>query len=146
MATKAIIGGNCKKQVADAFYSQEVEVEGFNPIIQPVINVNEDFINIVKNATANGGATATIWTTPTDKDFYLTNVMIGQGTYYTYVTFYLGGAAVTWGNSSTVGNFSDTSFGRPIKIDRGTVITLTSGAASSSVASIAGFTRESYKK
>jgi len=48
------------------------KVSEINGSVQPTIKI-EPYINILKTDTA---ATATIYTTPTDKDFYLTNAAI----------------------------------------------------------------------
>jgi hypothetical protein len=44
--------------------------------IQPVVEVGRRHINIIRNATATNSTSASIYTTPADKDFYLTSASL----------------------------------------------------------------------
>jgi uncharacterized membrane protein len=146
MAIRQIIGGETKKQIADAFYTQEAEVEGYHNNVQPVVDVDKPFVNIVKFQTCSA-STATLYTTPEDKDFYLTAAFISaNSTGQKKITITVNGEAVDILVSYTSACNPDINFSPPIKIDRGTNITMTQIAATSTYASIFGYTKESNIK
>lgn len=70
---KEILGGDVKKNLSEDLYTREDDFQGYQQIVQPVIIGNKNRCNIVKLGTA----TATLYTTPTDKDFYLTDLSLG---------------------------------------------------------------------
>ena len=148
-----------KKEMNDAIRGNSVSniaPTKINDSVQPVININpKDYrrVNIVKRV----GTAATVYTTPTDKDFYLVAFNISAGS--------LTAGTNTWNLSATIdGDSSATAlayiyleitagtssqdstsqnFKYPIKIARGTNIT-TSGAGTFSGRSctIYGYTVE----
>lgn len=106
-------------------------------------------VNVIKNATA----ASTLYTTPTNKDFYLTSASISMakavgdtGTVASITVFVdspgsaqnlisLAGITLTAERDSIAVNYNP-----PIKIDRGTVIAFnTSGTFSSTRAHITGY-------
>lgn len=111
--------------------------------VQPVINVNpKDYrvINICKRAIINNATTGTVYTTPTNKDFYLCGVQMSldkdntatSTSFRTDIT--INGETIAGGAMSIVAialtaEQRDTfiAYPRPIKIDRGTNITINSG-------------------
>jgi hypothetical protein len=66
------LGGTLKEKFKEKFFSPEASVKGFSDIIQPVVEIDQPIINVVKYGTAS----ATIYTTPTDEDFYLIGYQI----------------------------------------------------------------------
>lgn len=116
-----------------------------------VIDVNIPRINILRQVTS----ASTIYTTPTDKDFFLTNLMMSGSKVATdsgtalSVTCVVGGATVTLSRfiSATLTAFEQSAIMQwqsiCLKIDRGTAITLSIGGAWTGVcAQIQGYTEE----
>lgn len=113
-------------------------------------------INIVASASANNAVTGTIYTTPIDKDFFLTSIdlsMIKDVTstsIYTDVEIKINGQTKTIlyinGFTLTVQNISKIiSFPIPIKLDRNSTITVnnnTNVANISSYCTITGYTND----
>lgn len=117
-------------------------------------------IHIVASGTATNSNSTTIYTTPTDQDFYLTfaslhvnNADAAGTSTLEQLTLVINGARVAI--LSQVSRVSTNHSGRaasifqtdrhPIKVDRGTTITLTLNAVSASdlaVANIAGYLDE----
>lgn len=126
--------------------------------VVPVIVANpKPIVNIVKWIASVGTGTQTLYTTPTDKDFFLTNVIISaqadvncdNTVYDVTATPDEGGAIILLRLPKiTLTVFQDSIsvvFPHPIKIARGTTITFgttyTAGV-SHAVAQIMGYTKE----
>lgn len=127
-----------------------------HPNIQPVVLL-EPTMNIVRNAAANNATTATIYTTPTDKDFFLCSGSLSvikdatATSTLTAITAFVDGVAQ---NILTIAGITLTVqqqqnvfqiTGRGLKIDRGTVITVTNTTNVGNVsanACIQGYTEE----
>jgi hypothetical protein len=106
-----------------------------NNSIQPVMNINPAFSTINKTASATATGNATIYTTPADKDFYLTGLFLGTTKDVSCdlvnprITITVGGAAIAIMNipQQTLTAGSDqiyVTFPYPLKIDRNTAIVL----------------------
>jgi len=132
-----------------------------SPIIVPTVEINPR-INIVKRNTCTNATSVTLYTTPTDKDFYLTGVSLShtRDVNATCVSTAINGVidGVSTGTifiehrmqTLTAGNIpaSTQSFSIPIKIDRGTAITITASTNVGnfvSVGIIFGYTVETVK-
>jgi len=115
--------------------------------IIPVVEVNKKFCDVVESGT-NG---ATIYTTPTTRDFYLCSAFVsyysGDGTENVYITAVINGvtkniiygrAHATAATGETIAGFSINPC-YPIKIDRGTAIIVVGTAG---YAGISGYTEE----
>ena len=132
------------KELRDGTKSQQLR-DGVLPTqlaekVVPVMEVNPKMfrrINIVKGATANTVAAITAYTTPTDRDFYLTgfscsvskDVLCDSSTASSSIscvvdkaTVLLGYVACTTLTAQTI--VIDKNYTIPIKIDRGTAISL----------------------
>lgn len=106
--------------------------------IAPVLDIAPKFTTIVKASSLATSAPATIYTTPTNKDFYLTFLSLSvskdaacDGVDY-YITIYIDGAAIRFPRMAmqtlTASSMTrEISFAYPIKVDRGTAIQI-SGA------------------
>lgn len=104
--------------------------------IKLVYNVNpENHVNIVKSVSRTTTGTVTIFATPTDRDFYITSVFLqnqsdsAADNIFGDVRVTINGVAVTLlifqKITLTVFNYNTSiSFFNPIKIDRGTNVTL----------------------
>jgi hypothetical protein len=126
---------------------------GVNNSIQPVINVNpKDYrrCNIVKSGTTIHSTTTTIYTTPTDKDLFICSAFIsvikdvGSTSILTRLRASVDGVVSDILNISTLtttiqNSNNSISFPNPIKIDRGTAITLTNSANVANVSASGGF-------
>lgn len=114
--------------------SQSVPVESGNTI-QPVVEVGPKFTNFLKYGTSTLSTTTTAYTTPSDKDFYLTLAQLSyvkdaaNDNVIYYINVIVGGlscrlnimkAVPATANSDTYSQ----SFNYPIKIDRGTAISV----------------------
>jgi hypothetical protein len=126
--------------------------------IQPVINIYAS-PNIIRKGTASNSTSGTIYTTPSDKDFYLTNCAIsvtkdatststGSDIQVTIngVTFQILTLATLTLTAQNMSNSMD--FSNPIKIDRGTpiqILNATNVANVRAVGNIVGFTTETTK-
>lgn len=129
-----------------------------NQIVPVLISNPERTPNIIKQASAINSTSSVIYTTPTDRDFYLTNVNIANikdvtsTSALSYVACLVNGApsiiVSVSGLTLTPSSASNTiSFPYPIKIDRGTQITVnnsTNIANVSTTASIIGYTIDPY--
>lgn len=129
-----------------------------NPIIQPVIQITRT-CNIVKSTQASNTLTATIYTTPSDKDFYLTSASISMIKDVTatatrsYITAIIEGSTVAFCDiasfTTTVHNEAmSMTFPVPIKIDKGTNIVITNDTNVANIRSrgtIIGYTVETTK-
>lgn len=124
-------------------------------VIQPTVEISP-YANIIRHINLTNGTAATIYTTPTDKDFYLTSCMlsfvkdatatttiitlrgnVGGANYY---FIYIGHLTLTADS-----NMLAMAFPVPIKIDRGTNIQITSSTGVANIyitASIQGYTEE----
>ncbi len=133
--------------------------ENFSPMvsdfIQPVIQIRP-IANIVRHQTATTTGTTTIFTTPTDRDFFMTGLFLSV---QADATADMGSVDISANvdnvnrNLARISHISLTataremvrSFATPIKIDRGVSITCTKsfsvGSASFSMG-IEGFTQE----
>lgn len=126
------------------------------PIPIPVVEVNPRLLrqcNIVK-ANQSTGATVTVYTTPSDRDFYICAATLSfqkdaaSTCTYSSLTITIDGTSVSLlrvtGIASTVQNDSVTiSLPFPLKIDRGTNIQIAHAVNSATVqsqATIIGFT------
>lgn len=127
-----------------------------NNSIQPVYEVKKRIANIVRSNSRATTGSSTVYTTPTDKDFYLTSAQFNyncdavcDGTTY-ILTVNIDGAgqnililrkiATTAGSGGITCNFNT-----PIKIDRNSSISITQTFAagnSAMAASITGYTEE----
>lgn len=144
-----------------------VDVLGLNPIqdhipdsvmpsIQPVVEADKKVCNIVRGTTGTG-TTATIYTTPSDQDFYLTSATLSWSKDAT-------ATAVSCNISATISNTTQVIINLagltltaeqnsntivldpPIKIDRNTAITLNNGTNVANIRSagtIIGYTEVS---
>lgn len=151
-----IRGGSAKENIAREFYFSEAEAP--NMVInsvQPVFEVGEVIHNIVRtNPTVASNNTQTIFTTPADKDFFLTNASISGvpaiAAGSAYITLTIGGATQNILRIALdTGTPTSNSQGGPMNIlvDRNTNITITSSAAGLVAwGSIVGYTKESIKK
>lgn len=151
-----IRGGSAKENVAREFYFSEAEAPNVvNNTIQPVFEVGEVIHNVVRtNTTEANNNTQTIFTTPADKDFFLTNCSvsgvpaIAAGS--AYITLTIAGATRQIIRIALdTGTPTSNSMGGPMNIlvDRNTNITITSSAANLIAwGSIVGYTKESINK
>lgn len=127
------------------------EVEGPVAVI-PLTNV----VRIVRSASANNAASGTVWTTPAEKDFYLTGVILtttkdatSTATNIQLTAFIDGvGQPIVRIRGITLTAMSQTvpiSFSVPIKIDRNTQINIANDSAVANIATSAvifGYTEE----
>jgi len=143
----------------DATRILNLKAEGFDSELQtltPVVEIKPK-TNIVRSQTAFNATSATVYTTPSDKDFYLISAALSTSKDAT-------ATSTTSSITSTIDaasgqdilrlglltltaerNSIATQFNPPIKIDRGAVITVKNDTAVGnirSVASIAGYTVE----
>ena len=111
--------------------------------VVPVMEVNPKLLkyaNIVKSATVNN-TTTTLYTTQDGRDFYLTAFMVGcDSTVTRYITITVDGASVNIGTTNNSGGNMMINLNTPIKIDKATNITGTSGGASNAYFTIIGYT------
>lgn len=127
------------------------------PNVQAVIDMTprkHHVCDIVKTASGSGSANNTIYTTPTDCDFYITAITLGvikdasATSVDSYVTCVIGGVTSRMISipGITLTAQSETmsiSFPFPIKVDRGTSVVLTNStnvAVIKSTACIIGYT------
>ena len=111
--------------------------------IQLVYEVNPLRIaNIVRSATIIN-TTSTIFTIPTRRDFFLTAVFIGStSTVNRHITVIIDGAAQEMFETNNSGTTVNMPLSIPIKLDRGTNITGTSGGAANAFFTIIGYTTD----
>ena len=129
-----------------------------SPIIQPTIEIKRH-CNICKAIAATNNTSATIYTTPTDKDFYLVGASLSVIKDVTGVSnnskinIIVDGISVAILSISSITltpqyDSMTNSWSNPIKCDRGTVITVTNSSATAncrSDATIQGYTVETTK-
>ncbi len=127
-------------------------------IISPVVIIKRS-PDIIKKGTASNATSGTAYTTPSDKDFYLTNVMLSvtkdvtATSAETAATVILNGITVSILSLSTLTltaqNMSGSlNFANPVKVDRGTAIQVTNTTNQANVRAminIVGFTTETTK-
>ena len=123
------------------------------PTIQPVYDVYKRYSNVVRSSSRTTTGSTTIYTTPTDRDFFLTNIYMSnqsdatcdstsifiQFTVLGVVTYYLFPKLTLTALNQT----NNIQFAAPIRVDRGTSIIMTqtfSVGASTSHGLISGFT------
>lgn len=135
-----------------------------NPTIQPVFEVNPKFCNVIEGASKSTTGSSTLFTTPSDKDFYLVaatvqmikdatcdhptgdsaliNVIVNGNTEKLCV---IGGITLT-AQAQTV----SISLPIPLKIDRNTSITIAGGSYTAGTmvksGSIVGYTLDTAIK
>jgi len=126
------------------------------PTIQPTFDVKKKFCNIVRSTT-NTGSTATVYTTPSDKDFYL----VSAGLSFTKANDAVGVDWVIRGfpENDAIRNFVSitsttltvdtenafTQFNPPIKLMRNSIITIVPDNSTGTFrmsGNIAGYTEE----
>lgn len=132
-----------------------------NDNIQPVISVNQErYVDIIRDAERSATGSGSLYTTPTDKDFYLTGVWLSnQSTVvcdnvYIEIYCYIGTAPRRLIRlvKPSVTAFSDAkfvSFPTPIKVTRGTSIDINSvfsAGASVSYGILYGYTVETLQR
>lgn len=127
--------------------------------VVPVMEVNPKLLrraNIVRRSTASNATVATIYTTPSDKDFYLTGVAIAiikdatSTSASSYISITIDGASQIFVHIPELTLTAQTgqmalSLPTPIKVDRGTAITInnsTNVANISATGTIVGYTVE----
>lgn len=130
------------------------------PTIQPVFEVKKKFADILRGGTIASTSSQTLYTTPSDRDFYLTGAClsidksatcdIASGRYTMVCT--INGTAnqailsVAITTLTAQSQSVSLSFPTSIKVDRGTVIALSAASFSAGTfvraGSIVGFTEE----
>jgi len=122
------------------------------PTIQPIINADENFINVVATAD-NSGTSSTVYTTSTVKDFYLTNAQISgrqaaasANSYFRIaVTLESGETVVISQINVTSGNdlqeVAERQFDKPIKLKKGSniLVQVSNAVDSLATATIMGY-------
>jgi len=115
------------------------------PFITPVMEIFP-FNSKIVSATLLNSASSTIYTTPADKDFYLTSVTLGVTKDGTSTSTFSAVNVIVDGLTNAVisipsltltaqtGNNSVTFF-KPIKLDRNTAITITNSTATANIRS-----------
>jgi len=125
--------------------------------IQPVIIIGKKYCDVVRDVTVStSGGASTIYTTPTDKDFYLVSATIGvaktvlcdTATARYSISVVIQGTtravlAVPLATLTASSQVATLTFNPPIKVDRGTIIssgtpTFTAGELNRNV-SIVGY-------
>ena len=105
--------------------------------IVPVLEINRPVVNVLASNVVINGTSATIYTTPTDKDFYLTSAQLSVIKDATSTSTACTISATVGGVTTQIltikcltltaqENSISNSFYYPIKIDRGTNIVVTS--------------------
>lgn len=129
-------------------------------VIQPVFEVKRRIANIVRTSNATTTATVTIFTTPSDRDFYLTGISfniikdatcdLATGRINISVTVEgTGQTALSLGTITlTAQNISEAvTLNPPLKLDRNTAVAISSASFTVGVlnrtASIVGYNEES---
>jgi hypothetical protein len=127
------------------------------PSIQPVITVEKKYCDISKIITLNNGTAGIIYTTPTQADFYLCSASIsiikdaGATSTLSYISAVLNsGIAASILPISSLTTTAQTAnntitFSPPLKIARGTNITLNHATANANIsgsAAITGYTSQ----
>lgn len=121
---------------------EDVPRELARKILPVLISNPERSCNIIRNKTTSG----TIYTTPTDRDFYLTDCFItnmdNAGNFIDDITVVIDGATqviCSCCGTAGIANSTTLNFTVPVKIDRGTNITSVKNTILSSFG-IAGYT------
>lgn len=128
------------------------------PTIQPTFELKRRYANIVKTGTRTSSGSATVYTTPSDKDFYLTGVQMSwskdvtnDGTTASLQVTIDGDSTASnilrlYGQSVTANQIAETmSFLYPIKLARNSTITINqtyTAGASSLASTITGYTED----
>ena len=126
-------------------------------IITPVVPIIRT-ATIVRNATFTNSSGGTIWTTPADRDFYLTHLNfssckdVNAVSAYVSIKVYIDGVQRTIATISSITltaqqNTVDCDYSIPIKLDRNTTIELDTGsavAANRHMATVIGYTMDTY--
>jgi len=125
-------------------------------VISPVLNINPSFTTIIRAGNSSATGSTTLYTTPRDKDFYLTYVdfsyskdVVNDGT-GAAINIVSEGAtkilAVLGTQTLTAGSYyKNVAFPFPIKVDRNTAITMTgtfTAGSGSKFGTIGGFILE----
>lgn len=154
--TKEIIDG-AKLQVQDGNIPSEI-----GNTVLPTMEVNPNLLricNVVKMNSLNNALTETIYTTPSDKDFYICSASLTMNkdvtatTTNVNLTCTINGQSATLLRIATLATTADTNSISinprfPIKIDRNTTISLTSATNVANVragASVIGFLIDNIK-
>jgi len=125
------------------------------PSIQPVFEVYAP-VAFVKSATATNSTVATIYTTPSNKDFYLCSAQCSvqkdvlSTSDLTHITVIIDGTSVSTANIVGLGltiesGTASMTFPVPVKVDRNTIIAIKNSVGDGSVratGSISGFLKE----
>lgn len=153
------------EEIRDVFKMQQ-NVDGIISNVAgqiiPVVDVNPKHARrclVARRATATNATTATIYTTPSDKDFFLNSLSVGyikdatSTSLYSGITATIDGVArellLIPGITLTAANGSvSVSFPVPLKVDRGTSILCvnsTNVANVSCISCITGYTVEGIR-
>jgi len=161
MEIKPITSGETKSRIAEAFFSQEQEIQGYAPFVQPVFEVGNKVAHIAKEIVATNATSATIYTTPADQDFYLTNCTLSVTKDATATSIksgiYVSVEGVAALTVATITGITLTAqqeaiscnFYPPIKIDRNYAITVRNSTNVGNIttgATIQGYLVNPYKK
>jgi len=146
------------EDTVNTFNLKGEEISEINEIISPVVIIQRP-VHIVRFASVSTNTSTAIFTTPTDKDFYLTFLDtvytsdVACDCSVTYVDFYVEGVIrylylpVT---TLTALNIQKTiNFNPPIKLDRGTAVRLVGSKSVGTffrAGTIGGYTVETRKR
>jgi len=155
-----IKGGIAKEQIAEEFFFSSAEApQQVANTVQPVFNVGDKYSNVVASGELVATGSTTVYTTPTEEDFYLTNAYLNSQCDSACDSTEINLNVVVGGKScelihfmkfsaSSYSRFEDMSFPFPIKLDRNSAITITHTYAAGNAtvgASIVGFTKTTPK-
>ena len=130
-------------------------IDEINPSIQPIIAV-PIYTNVVKSNTLSNATSLTLYTTPTDKDFFLTALQLSFIKDASATATQMGVTVVIDGVTTTLvravgltttaqsGNLAQT-LPFPIKLDRGSIISIVNNTGVANVTTwvnIMGYTQE----
>ncbi len=145
------------KSMSDTFNLKGESTDEINDVIVPVIVV-EPKIDIIKNTVVVNATSGTVYTTPTDKDFFLTSASLSVAKDVTSTSTFTRLKIVVDGISLiilsiatmtlTVQNDSISNSFKPIKLDRNSTIQIlnsTNVATLNTEATIQGYTVETVK-
>ena len=153
-----IKGGNSKEKISNEFYIDETVVpEKISPMISPVFSVNDMFSNVAKHVSGTSG---TLYTTPTDEDFYLCTANISitgssqslnSAAHIIVVTengesVNILKAIVRTDSTSIMSDSTAITLSYPLKLKRGSSITYSTTRTADRELSITGMTKPSYNK
>lgn len=119
--------------------------------VQPVIEVGPKFSNITRHTSSNATGSVTIFTTPLDKDFYITSAFLTltkdatSDNVSTGILIYQGGTTrdilnIRSQTTTTLTMVLTNNYSYPIKCDRGTNITLFGTMSAGTMQKEAGIT------